>query len=60
MSESKTTDSQIDETETSVLKKYATTRQEMKRFREEEALNWGRTFREVKHLTANKKLKYAM
>lgn len=46
--------------EPSILKKYAATRQEMKRFREEEAMNWGRTFREVKHLTANKKLKYAM
>ena len=46
--------------EPSVLKKYAATRQEMKRFREEEALNWGRTFREVKYMMANKKLKYAM
>ncbi len=48
------------EPESSALKKYAATRQEMKRFREEEALNWGRTFREVKYLTSNKKLKYAM
>ncbi len=51
---------EISDPEPSVLKKYAATRQEMKRFREEEALNWGRTFREVKHMTANNKLKYAM
>ena len=52
--------SEIVDAEPSVLKKYAATRQEMKRFREEEAMNWGRTFREVKYLMANKKLKYAM